>query len=372
LGEGIIVRKGVFVWGSALVGAAAIAIGGGITAPTAAEVRTLSERVPAGGTVQVKYLLTQPRPITTGGPRAFTYGFSVAGVSITSPLGDAAGAALVQDGVLAISIISPNSDYGTNLDYPFLTVAMAIPSSTPLGSIYPLGFIDANFQSPTGPLTLTDPKPGTLTIGGSVSISGVFPGGGTWGAGTVISVHGIGFKPTTKISTKMRTTNAVYISPTEMHVSLIQSATLDTQPFTAINADGSQVTFYSYLRGVPLYDPSRELLRKTDPVFQSLTHGIAVVGPVATLAPGQYLALAIQNPTPGPVVVSFTHEASGTTTTVILPSGSRVMDEIGQLLGGLNVVEGDQVTVRATSGVQILGLLADDNARTITPFLPAF
>ena len=33
---------------------------------------------------------------------------------------------------------------------------------------------------------------------------------------------------------------------------------------------------------------------------------------------------------------------------------------------------GDVVTVTATSGVQILGLQGDENAYTITPFLPGF
>jgi len=37
--------------------------GGGTTSPTSVEVRTLSERVPAGTTFQTKFILTQPRPI---------------------------------------------------------------------------------------------------------------------------------------------------------------------------------------------------------------------------------------------------------------------------------------------------------------------
>ncbi len=344
----------------------------GITPAGSAEVRTLNERVPAGGTVQVKYLLTQPRPISTGGPRLITYDFSVAGVSAFSPLGDTAGAALAHDGQLSISIISPASDYGTNADYPFLTVAMRIPESTLKGSVFPLGIADANYQTLSGPLTLTDSKPGTLTIGGSVSISGVFPGGGTWGAGTSISIRGMGFLPSTKITTKMRAANAVYVSPTEMRISLIEATTLDTQPITASNPDGSQVTFYSYLRGTPLDPPSRDLLQKTDPIFQAQTHGVATVGPIANLTSGQFVALAIQNPTPGPVVVTFIHAPSGATTTVTLPSCTRIMDELGSLLGGLNLAAGDQVKVTATSGVQILGLIGDDSAGTMTPFLPVF
>lgn len=374
-GDGFDMQKRIFALGVLSAGAAFASGtgGGGVTPAGSAEVRTLSERVPAGGTVQVKYLLTQPRPITTTGPtRLMTYDFAVDGVSAFSPMGDTAGAALMQSGSLSVSIISPNSDFGTNLDYPFLTVALTIPPTTLKGSTFSLGMADATFQTPSGPLTLVDSKPGVLTIGGSVSIYGVTPGGGTWAAGTVIRVAGTGFVPGTKLTTKMRTTNAVYVSATEMRFSLLEATTLDTQPITAGNPDGSLVTFYSYLRGVPVYRPSLSLLRKTDPIFQAQTHGVATVGPIGNLTPGQFTALAIQNPTPGPVVVTFLHEASGVATTITLPSCGRVMDELGTLLGGLILTAGDRVTVTATSGVQILGLLGDDTAGTMTPFLPAF
>ena len=132
--------------------------GGGVTAPGTAEVRTLSEKIPAGGTVQVKHLLTQPVPISSGGPRISTYSFSVNGVSATSPLGDTAGVALFQNGSLSIAIVSPSSDYGTNLDYPFLTVAMTIPTTTSTGSTFPLNYDNATYQGPNGSITLGRPE----------------------------------------------------------------------------------------------------------------------------------------------------------------------------------------------------------------------
>ena len=344
----------------------------GVTAPNAMEVRTPSERVPAGGTVQVKFLLTQPRPITSGGSAFSTGSFGIDGISMTSPMGDAAGVGVVHDGMLYVSVISPNSDFGMNLDYPFLTITMDIPATIPAGSIFPLGMPDAVFEGPTGPLTLTDSKPGTLTVGGSLSVRGVFPGGGTWQAGTVISVRGTGFQPGTKIAAKMKISNATYISSTEMRFSLQDSTTMDTQPLQVVNPDGSQVVFYSYLRGAPVNKPSRALLQNTEPVFQALTHSLAVLGPLSANASGQFTALAVQNPSQGPVVVTFQLQSTGATTTVLLPSGGRVMDDLSSLLGGASVGVGDVVTVTATSGVQILGLQGDENAGTITPFLPGF
>lgn len=334
-----------------------------------AEVRTLSETIPAGGTVQVKYLLTQPRPISTGGPR-IRAAFSVNGISAFSPLGDTAGVALLQDGMLSINIVSPQSDYGTNVDYPFLTVAMTIPQSTPSGSTFPLGFVDASYKGPAGPLTLTDSKPGTLTIGGSLSIHGITPGGGRWPAGTVLKVQGTGFQPTTKISSKMKTSNAVYVNPSEMDLSLNEAVDLDNQPITATNADGSKVTFYSYLRGVPIYEASRLFLRNVEPIFQSLTHASATVGPLGGLTTTRYAALAIQNPTSSSVAVTLSNQRTGARAMVVVPSGGRVMDDLSSLLHGGTVITGDVIKVVATLPVQIVGIVADEHAGAVTPFLP--
>lgn len=346
--------------------------GGGVATPGIAEVRSLNERIPAGGTVQVKYLLTTPRPISGGGPQFNTYDFSVEGVGITSPLGDAAGVGFSNNGLLAIEIISPNSDYGTSLDYPFLTIAMRIPSGTKTGSLFPLAFPDTVYQTPTGPVTLSNPKPGTLTVGGSVSIHSAVPGGGTWPAGTLIRVLGTGFVPGTKLVTKMRITNALLVSPTEMDFFLQESATLDFQPITAQNPDGSAATYYSYLHGVPVSAPSRSMLQTADPIFQTQTHGLATLTALPVLGIGQFMALAVQNPNPGPVVVTFYHQQSNTAVPVLLPSGGRIMDELSALFGGLNLQPGDLISVNATSGVQILGISGDEVARTLKPWLPQF
>lgn len=333
---------------------------------------TSSEIVPAGATVQVKNLVSQPRPITSSGSFSSLNGFSVDGVAIFSAQGDAAGTAVVQNGMLYVDVISPAADFGTTSSYPLLIVTMDIPASTAPGSVFPLAIDAMTAQGPDGPLTFIESKPGILTIGGSVSISGVYPGGGTWPAGTVVSIHGSGFQPGTRVSTSMNTSPPIYISPTEFQFTLQQAATLDMQPVQAVNPDGSQVTFYSYLRGAPIYPASQPLLLQTEPIFQAQTHATATVGPLPALGAGQFTALAVQNPTPGPVAVSFQLQRTGASTIVQLPSGGRVMDDLSALLGGAPLSAGDIVTVTATSAVQILGMQADTAAAAVTPFLPAF
>ncbi len=345
---------------------------GGVTPAGSAEIRTLSETVPAGATAQVKMLFTQPRPITSTGASFDMSGCNIDGIAFFSPLGDTVGTAVFRSGKLYVSAFSPSSDFGTNLDYPFLMITMDVPVSTPKGSAFPLALSDGILVTPNGPLTLVDPKPGVLTVGGSISVRGVFPGGGTYPAGTVISVRGTGFQPGTKLSTKMKTSSATYISPSEIRFSLQQTTTMDTQPLLVQNPDGSQVTFYSYLKGAPVGSPSRVLLQRTEPIFQLSTHGVATVGPFPAMANGQFVGVAVQNPTPGPVVVTFRLEATGATNTVQLPAGARVMDDLATLLGVPSLGAGDVVSVTSTSGVQILGLYGDENLGTVTPFVPAF
>jgi len=315
--------------------------------------------------------LTQPRPIASAGALFDMSGFAVDGVSVFSPLGDAAGAAVSSSGSLYISVISPNQDFGTNLDYPFLTVTMDVPAGEQTGWTFPLQLGASTVVGPDGPLTFTDPKPGTLTIGGSISIRGVYPGGGTFPAGTTVVVRGAGFQPGTKLSTKMNISNPVYISPTEMHFTLQQQTTLDTQPIQAVNPGGSQVTFYTYLRGALIAPPSRALLRNTEPIFQTVTHGVATVGPLPATSPGQFTALALQNPNPGPVSVTFFAPQTGAASTIVLQSGQRIMDDL-QVLINAALNPGDTVQVNATSAIQIVGLEGDENSGSVTPFLPAF
>jgi hypothetical protein len=309
---------------------------GGPNAFGTVEVVTLSETVPAGGAVQVKHTLgSQPMPITSGWTSFFLGSFSVEGVSLFSPQGDAAGVALIQNGIGEVSMISPNSDLGLAAYRPFLAVTMAIPASIPAGSTFSLGLAGTVFQSPTGPVTLGQITPGTLRIGGSVSVRGVYPGGGTWPAGTVITVKGTGFRPDTKLMTedtklakKINISTPVFVSPTEIRFTLKRAATLDMQAIQVVNPDRSGVTFFSYLDGVSVRAPSRPLLQNAAPLFQTLTHGTATVGPLPERGARHFAALAVQNPTPDPVVVTFQLQRTGTTATVTLPSGGRVMDEL--------------------------------------------
>ena len=329
-----------------------------------------NEIAPVGGTVQVKAMFTQPHPISSGGGKLALDNMLVDGVAVSSPSGLSAGAALLNNGFLNISVISPTSDLGTALDYPFLTVTLDVPKSAPAGTNIPLNISGLTLQAPDGPITVTSTKLGTLTLTSSISISGLYPGGGTWPAGTLVRVRGLGFQRSTKLTTKMKIGNPALVSPTEMDFTLQETTTLDQQPIQAINPDGSHVTYYSYMRGVLIQTPSREILRRTEPIFPSAAQITATINVQASSSSAQFTAVALQNSNPGPVSIQFQLQSTGATATFVIPPGGRLMDDLATILG-TEVSMGDIVTISSTAGVQIVGIAADPDAQVITPFVPA-
>ena len=348
--------------------------GGTTTPPNTAEIRVSNETTPPGGTVQVKFLLTEPHPIMSTGSSYALDGMSVDGVALWSPLGDAGGVAVVKNGSLYLSAISPSGDLGTGLDYPFITITSDVPGSAPLGASYPLTLgADTSLSTALGPMNVVI-KPGKLLIGGSFSIHGIYPGGGTWPAGTTVRILGSGFKTNTKVTSQFKTSSIRFVSDSEFDVTLKEVTTLDAQWVTLQNPDNTTATYFAYLRGVLVRQPGRSLLRVSEPAFPQLTHALASMV-VPSMTASQFCALALQNPNPGPLTVTFTlNSLSGATqtTSVLLPSGYRLVDDLSSLLNGAIVNPGDTVQLMSTAPLQILGLLGDESAVTVTPFLPSF
>ncbi len=342
------------------------------TAPNAAEVAISSAVVPAGGTAQVQFLLTEPRPIMSTGTGFDMDGFSAWGISVWTPTGEACGVGAIVDGKLKFQAIDPTGSLGMGLDYPFLTITMRVPQTAKTGTAYPFDWSKDSWLSNNGtPYTLTT-KPGTVTIGGSVSISGILPGGGTWPAGTVVRIQGSGFGPNSKLITNVKY-SSISIQPNEIQIVLKSATKLDAQEFSVLNPDRSRADYYAYLRGVNLKTPSKDLLVNAEYAFPLATHAIASIAVAQGLTDTQFQALALQNPTTGPAVVTLTASSgSGARSAmIVMPSGTRIVDELATLLGSA-VQPGETVELTSTAMIQILGVNGDDATKTLTPFIPKF
>jgi len=345
---------------------------------TATTVRVTNEVAPVGGMAQVKVLHTSPKPITTGNVAMdFSGGFfdSVDGIALFSNTGDVVGAAVVNSGHFDVRFTSPNGTFGTNTDYPLLTAAFRLSSGVVAGQVFPVGLNSAAslWQSLLGSTFPTETKEGSITVGGSISITDVVPGGGFLPAGSTFSVFGMGFLPTTKLSVRgLSVQNPVYVSPAEFRITLNKGGMLDGALFTAENPDKSIDTYYSYMRGVPIGVSTRPLLAKTVPVFSILTATEAMVPPTITpqLNPSYFNAIALQNPSPADAQVTIEARSSADallgSTTISLPNHSRFSREASELLG-FTLPTGAYLHVLSTQPVQLEGLLGNDSTNIVLP-----
>ena len=173
-----------------------------LSAQVILEPRIASETLPSGGLMQIKMDLTSPHPIIVGNAQ-----FDIAdsfdgfeGASLVSPSRDAYGVAFLRGRTLVANIVSPLQSLGTQLDYPFLVIASRIKAGIPTGTQVPIKFNTATiFNGPGGTPYFYVVKDGVLTIGGSVSVTNVIPGGGFLPAGTTVRILGTGFNTSTQL-----------------------------------------------------------------------------------------------------------------------------------------------------------------------------
>ena len=342
------------------------------------EIKVADETVPPGGTVQLKFSLTEPRPIMTG-TKSFAYddwafdGFF--GVAVSSPLGDAFGVASYGNGGFGVRYLSPSADYGTVVDYPILTIAAHIRPTAPLGakSLVTLGA--GSFTDPLGQTrSFIQNRPATITVGNKLAIHNVVPGGGTWDAGTVIRVLGTGFTRSTLVTAKFRYSPR-FVSENEIDLVLQRPATMDTQPIVLSDKLGKlnvSTTYYSYLRGVEAAPSANQVIANAIPVFPQVAYPqISIDQSGAGFNGSTLTALALQNNNPAPVTLTLTASTPlgriGRVS-VTLAYGEKITRELGEYFGAPLPI-GARVQVEGTGPFQCVPFLADASSGALTPFV---
>jgi hypothetical protein len=332
------------------------------------------EMAPPDGVVQMKFMVTEPTPISSGGPRfAFAKTFdAVRGIELFQATGDVNGAAVINGSQVNVFYTSSSGAQGT--DYPVMTVALhvrpdAMPGSQVQFSLDPsstwiLGLL--------GAATLKPVPPANVTVGGTISITNVVPGGGILPAGSIVSIQGMGFQPQTQIQLNaIKATSISVVSPNEIQFTLTEATNMTGQKIQVVNQDGSQDTYFSYLRGVSLLQSSRSLLQSTVPIFSSITHSQATYAPMGTLQLNQFSGVAVQNPSlvPAAVTIALYSIQNGLlgSSTINLPSGYRFIAETSELAHAAPQL-GSYVVVTSTQPVQSLGFIADETQSTLQPF----
>jgi hypothetical protein len=341
-------------------------------------IRVTSESAPPGGMAQMKVLLTSPKPITSGNmdlDMSDVSFDSIDGIALFNSNGDVGGAAVVNGGKVNVQFTSPNGTFGATEDYPLLTVALTLSQSAQPGQVFPVTLNPSAsiWDDLLGAPIAFEFQQGTITVGGSVSITNVVPGGGTLPGGGVFSIFGMGFSPKTKVSIRELNASSIqYVSPTEFRVTLREAGILDGALITVQNPDNSIDTYYSYMRGVPAGQSNRSLLARTVPVFSINTAFEATLPPTISsqVNPNYFTALALQNPNPASADITVeAHSANGAlngSTVVTLPSGARISREVSEWFGA-TLPTGGYLHIVSAQPVQMLGLLGNDQTGVVLP-----
>lgn len=324
----------------------------------------------------MKFMMTEPTPISSGSLHLDTPpNTSVQGIHLFNPAGDVNGVAVINGQQVNILYFTSNGTQGK--DSPIMTLALAIPTSAAMGAETQFSLDPSSTWNlgGLGVATMRPIPPANVTIGGSISITNVVPGGGLLPAGTVVSVQGHGFQRNTHIQlSDIKTSSIDVVSPQEIRMVLAAPTDLTGKQIQVVNPDGSQDTYFSYLRGVPFGQSNRSLLISSLPLFSSLTHSQAVFAAASFSSAQQFSGVAVQNQNLAPATVTFTlfssSSASLGSSTVVVPSGRFIMGESSELAGGVAPPAGSHLTVTSDLPVQLLGFLGDDVAGTVTPVAP--
>jgi hypothetical protein len=336
--------------------------------------------IPPGGLFQFQLMLTEPKPIGNGSTRPHALSAAVGpvrGIALNDRVGVTAGVAVVSNSGIQVTTTSPLASFGTdpNTDYPILTMTFPVLPNAVVGSQFPIGIDPANtfFLDPSGQPYPQEIRDGRLTIGGTLSISDIIPGGGLQSAGTHIRVIGSGFNPESQVSMEgvaLARGNFSFVSPTEMDVVLPVAVQLDGVRFRVRNKGGAVVNYFSYMRTQPVGTSLNALVAECYPLFSRQTYTSALLN--WNHSGTTFTALALQNP--GNVageatveVLSGGNQVLGSTT-IPLPAVSKITRDLAELFPqGANAA----VAVRITSAqpIQVLGLLGDDATGNVVPVL---
>jgi hypothetical protein len=330
------------------------------------------ETAPPGGTAQVKVFLTEPKPISTG-DMAFSFGGfeDFVGIGLFSPGNDTLGVAVVRASAVAVSIVSSLATFGTDHDYPMLTVSGRVPAKAQDSTMIPIEILGEGLQlfDSSGALySMKELKSGSVEVESGFSIDEVNPGSADLAAGSIVRITGQGFTSYTKVS--FRHTNLAevrYIDSENLDVVLASPTRMHGLEIEADNPGGSHLTYYSYQRTTRQGTSDDLVLRDVVPLFSSQAVTAALVD-IAAVPTG----LALQNLEASPALVNLELLAPNgrplAATTLRLAEHRFVVNEISELF---DVRYAPSLVVRVTSltPIQVMGVTTDP-AGAVTPVAP--
>src|SRR5579863_5954487 len=262
-----------------------------------------NETAPPGGYAQIKISASAPALIASGrivvnfDPAVFG---PIANVAVFSATGDADGVAEVVGQSMSVTFAAASAGIGQLPELPVLTVTVPVLGSAATGTVRAIS-VDAS-QGPwtdeNGNAYTVTATPGSVTIGGSLSVQNLSPGGGLQAAGTLVRILGTGFTTATTVSIAgVSLSSARFVGPNEIDLTLGGAADLAGKEVVLTNPNGSQIEFFSSIPSVPTQTPAADAIYQPLLSMQTWTS--------ATVGFSQNGAIVLQNPNPVPVNVTL-------------------------------------------------------------------
>ncbi len=345
-----------------------------------------SPTVPPGGLLQMQVFITEPKPILKGkqGVKS-TRGAVAAVASILGPIRDAALFATTGDvtGVAVKSstgtqffFSSPLDTFGMSSDTPVMTIAYPVSTSATIGQVENLTLDPGAslWLDPNGNQYPVELKSGAMTVGGTLSISDVVPGGGTATPSTVISIKGVGFAPNSKVDFgEGKVATQEFVNSNLIRVTLRDSLRIRGQRIRVENSGNEKATYFPYPRTTQSGTSTHALVASCIPLFPQAAISLGYFRP--TLQGTTFSGLALQNLNGAAITATLQlYSKAGVPLaeqTITMAKSTRIARDLVELFPGVSPATGTRLKVTSTKPIQMLGLLGDDSTSTLLPIAAA-
>jgi hypothetical protein len=215
-----------------------------------------NETVPTGSLAQIKLFLQAPQPLSQGYIRLMFSGDGypdtpprVAAATVFSASGDAMaiGGAETFGGSFGFRIYFRSSSAGVGRIPGLPILEFSIPVTAAFSVT--LDLANSSFFGPGGNYKATV-APGSVAIGGQLSIQKITPGGetGILPAGSVLPIAGTGFSSATSVQIEGASVASVtVVSPTLINLTLAAATEIMGKHIRVRNAGGAQVDYWGGL-----------------------------------------------------------------------------------------------------------------------------
>lgn len=212
-----------------------------------------NETAPAGSFAQFKISLTSPALVESGAlsmdfdPTVFG---NIVNVAVFSATGDAIGYANVSEQHVDAHFSSATAAIGQLPNLPVFVVSIPVLPGLAAGkttavTVNPSG---SPWNNASGAAYSVTANAGSFTVGQSVAVQNVTPGGGVIPTGRVLQINGAGFDPDTTASIDdVSISSTQYISPEQLAVTLGAQTEMTGKHVRVTGSSGTAVNFYPSL-----------------------------------------------------------------------------------------------------------------------------